>query len=97
MKLMQELLIKPEQPEQIAEAYFSSDYNKFKRIYNKLDVDLEHLDLCLREGSQFRKIVEKLGGDLAIIKSAKEAADKLYAEMQELDMSVGMAREKNDE
>jgi hypothetical protein len=66
---------------------------RFKRIINTLQDDLEHFDSFLKEDSQFQRLVKELGGDVAVIKSARGHHQKLFDDLQDLEVSVGMAQE----
>ena len=97
MTLMKDLvnLQKPELAEE--QTYSNADYSHFKKIFALIERDLEHLGVVTKEGSNTAKLVEKLGGDLSYLKTAREALDKLDEAMMDLHMSVGMAVERDRE
>jgi peptidase E len=97
MTLMKDLvnLQKPELAEE--RKYSNPEYARFKKIFELIERDLEHLDSVTKAGSNTEKLVEKLGGDASYLKTAREALDTLDAAMMDLHMSVGMAVERGDE
>lgn len=95
MKLMQELITtsKP----QVKEGYFtSSDLERFKKSAVRLEQKLDEIEPMFTEGSNFAKLVEKLGGDMAIFRDAKDAFDKLYRAAEDLHMSTDIAASSED-
>lgn len=95
MTLMKELL--GSQNPVTEEAASSADFAKFKRIWDIVEKELDHLDLLMKSDSNFSKLVEKLGGDTAILKDAKQSFDKVYDSMMDLHMSIGIAQDTKDE
>lgn len=96
MKLMQELISK--QPETVSEGYFSGDdLARFKKIASSVEDKLEALEPLFKDGSNFSKLVEKLGGDMSYFRDAKEAFDKLYDAVHDLHMYTDIAATSNED
>lgn len=96
MKLMQELMAK--QPEAVSEGYYSGDdLARFKKIAASVEDKLEALEPLFKDGSNFAKLVEKLGGDMSYFKDAKEAFDKLYDAVHDLHMYTDIAATSNED
>jgi hypothetical protein len=96
MKLIQELMTS--QPEKVSEGYYSGDdLARFKKIASSVEDKLEALSPIFADGSNFAKLIEKLGGDMSHFKDAKEAFDKLYDTVHDLHMYTDMTARANED
>lgn len=88
MDLMKELL--SSQQEVAEEADDATQVKRFKQIYAEIESDILRLEKKMMDGSNFYKMVEKLGGDMSYFREAKESLAKVQEALEELHMSVGM-------
>ncbi len=75
----------------------TADMERYKKIWELINRDTTHLGNVLQKDSNFSRLVERMGGDVAIIKEAYEHFKKLEDALAELQMSVGIAQEKYED
>jgi hypothetical protein len=90
MKLMHELMTKAVQEEAEEVKLTSSEITRFKRIWDVVERDLDHLNSVMKEDSNFAKLVEKGGGDVDLFKAAIKSYEQLYDHLNDVHMSVGI-------
>ena len=91
MKLMQELMTQQVTEEDEVEASLTTpEIARFKRIWDVIERDLDHLENVMKEDSQFAKLVAKGNGDVKLFQSAIQSFKTLYDQLHDVQMSVGI-------
>lgn len=67
------------------------DYKYFNKISDKIDGYIDHMDTLFKDGSQFMKLIERIGGDEKVIASARKCLFTLEDEIRHIQMSTGIA------
>ena len=90
MELMKELL--NSQVNEESPAANHADMVRFKKVWDLIERDLDHLDSILADKSNFSNLVKKMGGDTGWLEAAKKSFKELDNSMMELHKSVGIAQ-----
>lgn len=91
MSLLKDLISK----ESITEAPIpanSAELERFNKIQDLIEDNLEYLGRLFKEGSNYGALVEKLGGDTKLFNSMIAQFNEFHDNSLDLHMSVGMAQ-----
>ena len=97
MELLKPLLsVNQSQPVEEAVDKDAASYKRFLQLTDRIEHDLELMLTLFKNDSNFRKLVEKLGGGVSLVNDALDAAKKLSNAHADLVMSVGIAQQDQE-